>query len=73
MERSRKDPFCIFMFEKRKTEAGGKISTLFSKKYVNNLLISKKILEKLKLCAIIYVVFSTQTKRVLKKLEKDRI
>jgi hypothetical protein len=55
-----------------KTEAAGKISTLFSKKYVNNLLISKKILEKMKLCAIIYPGFSTQIKRVLKTIEKDR-
>lgn len=64
--------FAIFMFGAFKTEVFDKISTLFSKKYVNNLLNSQKILEKLKLCAIIYVVFSTQIKRVLNLLEKDR-
>lgn len=55
-----------------KNDGGRKISTPLLKKYVNNLLISKKTLENLKMCAIIYVVFSTQTKRVLKTLEKDR-
>ena len=62
----------ILMHWRGKKECGVKISTPCLKKYVNNLLISKKTLENLKMCAIIYVVFSTQTKRVLKTLEKDR-